>query len=198
MAAGGVGRRRWPAPARTATIASLSILSLHGTFPTNDASNANAPQAAITATTQQSRFHTETLEAVAQVLPNCCLGGWLACTGCSKDAGITQDWSACGGCKLPTRILHCRGINLHQLRGHGSCCHNPPSCLLPISSGVRPVTSHPASRQDVDLRQLHLAVGDRELLADAHLRLFAGRRYALVGRCAAVTVWCCLLGSALQ
>ncbi|KAI7843107.1 hypothetical protein COHA_003278 [Chlorella ohadii] len=57
--------------------------------------------AAITATTQQSRFHTETLEAVAQ---------------------------------------------------------------------------------DVDLRQLHLAVGDRELLADAHLRLFAGRRYALVGR----------------
>lgn len=37
--------------------------------------------------------------------------------------------------------------------------------------------------QDVDLRQLHLAVGDRELLADAHLRLAAGTRYGLVGRC---------------
>jgi ATPase subunit of ABC transporter with duplicated ATPase domains len=36
--------------------------------------------------------------------------------------------------------------------------------------------------RDVDLKQLALAVGDRELLADAHLRLFEGRRYGLVGR----------------
>jgi len=35
---------------------------------------------------------------------------------------------------------------------------------------------------DVDLRTVALAVGDTELLSDAHLRLFAGRRYGLVGR----------------
>ncbi|KAI3429636.1 hypothetical protein D9Q98_005722 [Chlorella vulgaris] len=36
--------------------------------------------------------------------------------------------------------------------------------------------------QDVDLRGVQLAVGDRELLADAHLRLSSGVRYGLVGR----------------
>ena len=32
-----------------------------------------------------------------------------------------------------------------------------------------------------DLRQLTLTVGDRELLSDAHLRLFTGVKYGLVG-----------------
>lgn len=36
--------------------------------------------------------------------------------------------------------------------------------------------------QDVDLRGVHLAVGDRELLTSAHLRLTAGHRYGLLGR----------------
>jgi ATP-binding cassette subfamily F protein 3 len=35
---------------------------------------------------------------------------------------------------------------------------------------------------DVDVRGLCLAVGDRELLADAHLALRRGMRYGLVGR----------------
>ena len=39
------------------------------------------------------------------------------------------------------------------------------------------------SSRDVDLRGVTLAVGDVELLADAHLRLAAGQRYGLIGRC---------------
>ena len=35
--------------------------------------------------------------------------------------------------------------------------------------------------EDVDLKQLTLTVGDKELLTDADLRLFSGRRYGLVG-----------------
>eukprot|EP00887_Chlorella_sp_A99_P007453 scaffold2.g7453.t1 len=36
--------------------------------------------------------------------------------------------------------------------------------------------------RDVDLKGLHVLVDDTELLTDAHLRLFAGRRYGLIGR----------------
>ena len=35
--------------------------------------------------------------------------------------------------------------------------------------------------EDVDLKLLTLTVGDKELLTDADLRLFSGRRYGLVG-----------------
>ena len=49
--------------------------------------------------------------------------------------------------------------------------------------------------EDVDLKQLTLTVGDKELLTDADLRLFSGRRYGLVGangsgKCALPT--CCV------
>lgn len=37
--------------------------------------------------------------------------------------------------------------------------------------------------KDVDLRGVALHIGDAELLADAHLRLYFGQRYGLVGRC---------------
>lgn len=36
--------------------------------------------------------------------------------------------------------------------------------------------------KDIDLKQVHMAVGDRELLVNAHLRLFSGVHYGLVGR----------------
>jgi ATP-binding cassette, subfamily F, member 3 len=36
--------------------------------------------------------------------------------------------------------------------------------------------------KEIDLKGVCVSVGDRELLVDAHLRLFAGVHYGLVGR----------------
>lgn len=40
----------------------------------------------------------------------------------------------------------------------------------------------PTEASEIDLKQVNIAVGDRELLADAALKLKAGVRYAFVGR----------------
>lgn len=85
----------------------------------------------------------------------------------------------------PGRPLH---FSMHPAQGCRRCsCSVPPLHPSPSSVAAAPPQVRrcpaPLQLQDVDLRQLHLAVGDRELLADAHLRLMAGTRYGLVGRC---------------
>lgn len=66
---------------------------------------------------------------------------------------------------------------------HGPSCV-PQAAITAISQQSRFHTETlETSSRDVDLRGVTLAVGDSELLADAHLRLTAGQRYGLIGRC---------------
>ena len=101
---------------------------------------------------------------------------------------------AAGACSSPTgrrRPPAHRPTAAHAPRllpPHGRC---PQAAITATSQQSRFHTETlETACEDVDLKQLTVAVGDRELLADAHLRLTAGTRYGLLGRRAAAAAGC--------
>jgi hypothetical protein len=118
----------------------------------------------------------------------------VACISCAFANHHTRNLRSRRGCRLPPSDLTSPPVvsALFRINGRDLQIHKSHPFAVPSTSQAAITATSQQSRfhmetletacQDVDLRGVQLAVGDRELLADAHLRLSSGVRYGLVGR----------------
>lgn len=164
---------RQPPPAAAIGAASRKPLSPVAPAP-------SLHQATITATSQQSRFHTETLETPCQDVD---LRGVRQAAPCTALGLLAANAPSCiqassWPCLCVGTSTYLQPYLLCCWRNAGSRLQLARACVDPCVASAR---ADPAGMPACHV-QVTLAVGDAELLAGAHLRLTAGTRYGLVGR----------------